>query len=268
MQEYINDKLQYVLRHYRRGMFDPVKGIVRFMEKTGTSRAWKTRRAIRLLAAAAVAAIVLAFGLNLYQTRIKRWEETAASSVVLPDRSVVRLKDGSTLAFQPRRFAKARTVRLNGTAYFEVTGSSIPFQVLSEDACVRVLGTKFQFDADRGTVDLLEGSVMYARQNSEKGLRMTGASRAILPEGSDIPVFTDPEYPNPAVWATGRLVYDAVPLGIVLNELSSVFGKEIKAAPASASGMSLTAEFLVSDGLEHILNAIESALRIDTLSYE
>lgn len=264
-----NEMLQYVLRHYRRGMFDPAKAIGRFREKAGTAREWKVRRLVRRLSAAAAAAVIVAAGLSLHHFRVSRWEETAAASVVLPDRSVVRLKDGATLAFQPRRFSKERIVRLSGTGYFEVTGDKgAPFEVRSEDARVRVLGTKFQFDADGSEVHLLEGSVLFARKDSERGLQMTGPSYAVLPDGSEVPVFTDPDSPNPAVWATGRLVYDSVPLGTVLDELSELFGQEITVSPTSAAGTSLTGEFLVSDGLAHIISSLESALKVSISAEE
>jgi ferric-dicitrate binding protein FerR (iron transport regulator) len=262
------EPLQYVLRHYRRGLFDPARAVGIFREKAGTVGAWKARRTVRLLAAAAVVAVVFVSGMTLHHKKMNRWEEISTASVVLPDHSVVRLKSGATLAFQPLRFTKDRTVRLNGIAYFEVAGDPIPFQVLSEDACVRVLGTKFQFDADRGVVDLLEGNVLFARQDSDRGLQMAGRSHAVLSDGSDIPVFTEPDSPNPAVWATGRLIYEVVPLRVVLDELEVVFGQRLTVKPSSAAGMSLTGEFLVSDGLEHIRKALESALKVEIVPYE
>jgi hypothetical protein len=95
----MDDLLQFVLRHYRRGLLDPDKAIVRFRKNIGTYDAWKARRAVRRLSAAAAAALLLAAGLALHRSALNRWEETAASSIVLPDHSTVRLKEGSTLAF-------------------------------------------------------------------------------------------------------------------------------------------------------------------------
>lgn len=260
----INEELlQFVLRQYRRGMFDPERALGHFREKVGILREWKMRRALRSFSAAAGVLLVVAGGLWYHRSREYRWEETTSSSVVLPDQSTVRLKEGATLAFQPRRFTRNRIVRLDGVAYFEVkkdAGSS--FEIHSKEACVRVLGTKFQFDTYRGEVDLLEGQVLFSRQDSDRGLRMTGKSHAVLTEESVIPVLAEPDLPNPAVWATGRLIYDATPLDIVLNELAVLFEKDVKVLQAAASGASLTGEFLVSDGLESIVSTIESALNL------
>ena len=264
-----NEYLQFVLRHYRHKGFDPDMALGRFRTSIGTARIWKRRRAIRWVSAAAASAAILISGMALYQSRMNQWEWTTASAVVLPDQSVVRLKDGASLAFQPHRFSKHRVVRLSGTAYFEVAGQSgASFEVLSDEACVRVLGTVFQFAAESGEVDLLEGRVLFSRLDSGRGLEMTGASHAILHHGSEIPVFADPASPNPAVWATGRLLYDDEPLGTVLSELSDLFGCELTVRPASARTRTLHGEFLVSDGIDLIVKAIESALNVTILTHE
>ena len=265
----MEDLLQFVLRHYRRGLLDPDAALVRFRRRIGTFDAWRGRRAARRFATAAAAALLLAVGFGLYRSSLNLWEETTASSVVLPDHSTVRLKEGATLAFQPRRFSKERAVRLEGTAYFEVVSDpGAPFEVRSGDARVRVLGTKFQFDAERGEVCLAEGRLTFAREGSGAGLLMTAGTTAILKEGVVLPVFITPEAPNPLAWATGRLVYDAVPLASVLDELSAIFEKDLRTSAQSSDTMRLTGEFLVSDGLPHILSAIESALDVDILSNE
>ena len=261
----MEDLLQFVLRHYRRGLLDPDAALVRFRRRIGSYDAWRGRRAAWRFATAAAAALLLAVGLGLYRSSLNRWEETTASSVVLPDRSTVRLKEGATLAFQPRRFSKERAVRLEGTAYFEVAATGAPFEVSSGEARVRVLGTKFQFDAERLEVCLAEGRVLFAREGSDAGLLMMEGTAAVLEEGAALPVFITPSSPNPLAWATGRLVYDAVPLGTVLEELSSIFGTELTLTTQLSDKVKLTAEFLVSDGLGHILSAIESALDVDIL---
>ena len=265
----MEDLLQFVLRHYRRGLLDPDKALVRFRRRIGSYDAWRGRRAAGRFATAAAAALLLAVSLGLYLTSLNRWVETTASNIVLPDHSTVRLKDGATLAFQPRRFSRERAVRLEGTAYFEVMSDlGAPFEVSSGDARVRVLGTKFQFDAERREVFLSEGRLMFSRENSDEGLLMTDGTAAVLEEGFDSPVLVTPSSLNPLAWVTGRLVYDAVPLAQVLEELSSIFGKDLKTSSQSSDTVRLTGEFLVSDGLEHILSAIESALNVDILGYE
>lgn len=252
-----NNKTAFVLHHYKEGVFDPKRGLVRFRERIGAQREGIRLKVLRWMAAAAVVALLIAAGTGLYQWRLNRWEEVSARAFVLPDQSVVRLQEGAVLTFQPRRFAKERTVRLNGTGYFEVAHNEAnPFEVHSGAAKVKVLGTQFQFDASRNTVYVTEGRVLFSAD--EEGLELSRGAYAVLQDGR--PVLSAPETPNPAAWATGRLQYNAVPLGTVLEELSSLFGREL--GFESADEPSLTGEFALSDGLPRIISLIESALNV------
>lgn len=253
-----NNKLAFVLRHYKEGVFDPKRGLARFRERVGAQREGVRLTVLRWAAAAAAVALLIAAGTGLYRWRLNRWEEVSARAFVLPDQSVVRLQEGAVLTFQPRRFAKERTVRLNGTGYFEVAHNEAnPFEVHSGAAKVKVLGTRFQFDASRNTVYVTEGRVLFATE--ENGLELTRGAYAVLQDGK--PVLSAPQLPNPAAWATGRLQYKAVPLGTVLEELSFLFGKELSFE--SADEPSLTGEFTLSDGLSRIISLIESALNVE-----
>lgn len=253
-----NNKTVFVLRHYKEGVFDPRRGLERFRERTGMQKEPARRITFRWVAAAAAVVLMVAAGMSFYQWRMNRWEEVTARAFVLPDQSVVRLQEGAVMTFQPRRFAKERTVRLNGTGYFEVAHNEAnPFEVHSGAAKVKVLGTQFQFDASRNTVYVNEGRVLFAAD--EEGLELSRGAYAVLQDGR--PVLSAPETPNPAAWATGRLQYDAVPLGTVLKELSSLFGREL--GFESADEPSLTGEFALSDGLPRIISLIESALNVE-----
>ena len=244
---------QYVLHHYKEGVFDPRRGLERFRERTGMQKGVT----FRWVAAAAAVALMVAAGVSFYQWRMNRWEEVTARAFVLPDQSVIRLQEGAVLAFQPHRFTKERTVKLSGTGYFEVARNEAnPFEVHSGASRVKVLGTKFQFDASQNTVYVTEGRVLFSAE--QESVEMTKGKYARIING--IPALSAPETPNPAAWATGRLQYEATPLGTVLKELSSLFGRKLSAEWADEP--SLTGEFTLSDGLPKILSLIESALNV------
>ena len=258
-----NDMLRFVLDHYRHGMPDTGSALRRFLERVGLDRIARRRRLVRVAGIAAACSVLLATGLLLNNRRMNRWEETDASAVVLPDRTTVRLKEGSSLAFQPLRYKKERVVRLSGTGYFEVVPDrSLPFEVRSGDAYVRVLGTKFQFDTECREVSVGEGRVLFAAQGAEQGLEMPAGTHAVLAPGTGLPVFSAPSTPNPSAWATGRVIYDSVPLGTVLDELSSLFGTGLTVVSGPSVEPLLTAEFRLSGGLDAIITAIESALGV------
>ena len=251
--------LEFVLRYYRKGVFNPQKGYKRFRETTQASK-WGV--VLHRLAVATALALLLASGVALYQWRMNHWEDVTAKAFVLPDQTVVQLQEGSSLSFQPRRFHKERTVKLIGTGFFDVAHGSSVFEVQSGEVRVRDMGTQFQFDANRNTVYVNEGRVLFFKDNAEKGLEMSKGGYAILPEGEDVPILSVPESPNPAAWATGLVVYDAVPLETVLKELSSLFGKPLRLPYKAEEQPSLTAEFRLSDGLPLIVSYIESALNV------
>lgn len=258
----IINPIQFVIKNYRKGEFDPDRGIERFRERVGLAPAGRNAWVTWRLAFVAVI-VVLVAGLSLYIVSMNRWEETAAAVVELPDGSVVQLQKGATLAFQPRRFTRERNVRLRGTGCFEVMRDpDAPFVVRGRESFVRVLGTQFLFDTEGEEVYVLDGRVLFAREDSGRGLELGKGEYAILPEGSEVPLLTAPATPNPAAWATGRLEYDAVPLGDVLEELSDLYGKRLGVAPEAASGKRLTGAFDVSDGAAFIIAAIESALNV------
>ena len=179
-----DDMLQFVLSHYRHGILDTEKALWRFRERTGLDRMARRYKRIRIAGIAAACSALIVTGVLLNNVRLNRWEETTAGTVVLPDRTSVRLKEGSVLAFQPRRFDRQRIVRLNGTGYFEVTYSpSVPFEVHSGDASIRVIGTKFQFDTENSEVHVGEGRVLFSAEGAEHGLEMPAGTSAVLAPG-------------------------------------------------------------------------------------
>ena len=252
------DKLAFILRYYQKGLFDPQKGLKRFRNRMGLQRESARIRLFRYITAAASVVLILTAGGMLYHLRMNRWEEVSAKVFVLPDQTEVRLQEGAVLSFRPYRFAKQRTVKLAGTAFFVVNHyKDIPFEVHADKSMVKVLGTKFLFNASGNTVYVNEGRVLFSA--GAEGLELAKGDYAELK--GQVPVLSVPEYPNPSAWATGRLQYNAVPLGLVLKELSSLFGKELTIK--SADMPSLTGEFSLSEGLPHILSLIESALDVE-----
>lgn len=258
----ITTPIQFVVNNYRKGEFDPDRGFERFRERVGLAPAGRNAWVTWRLAFVAVI-VVLVAGLSLYIVSMNRWEETTASVVELPDGSIAKLREGASLAYQPHRFTRERNVRLKGMGCFEVMRNpKAPFVVRGQETFVRVLGTQFLFDTETEVVYVIDGRVLFAREVFGQGLELGKGEYAILPEGSEVPLLTAPATPNPAAWATGRLEYDAVPLGDVLEELSDLYGKRLGVAPEAASGKRLTGAFDVSDGVAFIIAAIESALNV------
>lgn len=70
---------------------------------------------------------------------------------------------------------KDRHLRLNGEAYFEVRkNEKLPFDVMTKELNVKVLGTKFNFrnydEDEEVTVNLLEGKVQLENYVKKMGI--------------------------------------------------------------------------------------------------
>ncbi|MNG79238.1 fec operon regulator FecR [compost metagenome] len=94
--------------------------------------------------------------------------------VVLPDRSKAWLNAASSLTFDSNlATSAARTVKLQGEGYFEVSKNSRPFIVATASQHVRVLGTHFNINAyaeSKGLVKttLIEGKVNVVSSSGER----------------------------------------------------------------------------------------------------
>lgn len=87
-----------------------------------------------------------------------------SSEIILADQTHVWLNSGARLSYPSAFKGKNRKVRLTGEAFFEVTHNSRkPFQVVTPDLTVCVLGTTFNVEAYPGSgftnVTLVEGKV-------------------------------------------------------------------------------------------------------------
>ena len=249
--EHFDDKaFSFVLRHYRRGIFD-------------TQAAWEKvsgirgRRPLGWLWAVPVAA---ALALGVFFSWRNAWTEyrtyDLAQTFVLKDGTRATLAPGATLRCQPRK--APREVTMTGKVLYEVVHDAAhPFVVTAPQATVTVLGTVFQVLGEEATteVDVTEGRVRFSTPQGE-GVVLTAGQSARLQDG--LPVRDENPLPNPSAWATGEFRYEATPLETVLQELSAYYGVSLS---ADAPGKCLTGTFS-TESLEEILSLVESALDV------
>jgi transmembrane sensor len=155
------------------------------------------------------------------------------------------LADGSRLVLAPGSSARlargfrgllgaaapVRSVRLEGEGFFTVARDGRPFIVETEDATVRVLGTRFDVRAspgDGGTRVLVEsGRVSVARRHAAAAALELGAGDGTVVQGdSPLRVMALP-VTRLTSWRTGGLAALDEPLGAVLAELQRRFGVRI-----------------------------------------
>lgn len=163
-----------------------------------------------------------------------------ASTVNLPDGSVVRLAGGSRLEY--RLAPDRREVVLDGKAFFAVETGDLPFTVATPGAEVTVLGTRFEVisDPDSLRIVVVEGRValetngsflevpegFVARSSERDGLKLN--------EAEDVLSLLD--------WSGGLLVFHNTPLSQVGAELGRHYGTSV-AVKTEAKDRRVTAWF-------------------------
>lgn len=262
MSDLEDKKLDFVLKHYKKGKFDTPKAFELFSEANGISRKPRTKVLPWLSAAVAAAAVVLC--VFLFGIQNQEVELTAYNSVkefVLPDGSEVALAPGSRLTYNEKT---PRKTELEGKAFFEVArNEDIPFEISADGAYVKVLGTKFMVNAAGKTneVYVTDGKVLFARSNRSEGVILTKDMQAILSESDAIPVVQEISNINSIAWQRGTFIFDNTPLKEVLECLSKHYNVSFVANDLSKC---LSGEFAAED-LDMIIKLIESALDVNII---
>ena len=255
--------MDFVLKHYQEGKFDTQKAIKRFNEAHGIVQ--KPRRRVlpwvsgMVAAAAAVILCVFLFRGNDPQTQqIQLVADAQIQEYVLPDGSEVTLAPGSRLTYSEN---SPRSTQLEGKAFFEVArDEAVPFEITSDGAFVRVLGTKFMVDAGSSVkeVYVTEGKVLFAKSSDSEGVILTKDMQATLSASQSIPVVAMEPDVNSIAWQRGSFIFNQTPLKEVLETLSKHYKVSFVANDLSKQ---LSGEFDAED-LDLIISIIESALDV------
>ena len=260
MSDFEDKHLDFVLKHYQEGKFDTQKAINRFNEAHGIVQ--KPRRRVLPwvsgVAAAAAAVILCVFLFRDNEQQIQLMADAQVQEFVLPDGTEVTLAPGSKLSYSEKC---PRKTQLEGKAYFEVArDEAVPFEITSDGAFVRVLGTKFMVDAGSSVkeVYVTEGKVLFAKSSDAEGVILTKDMQATLSESDAVPVVAMEPDVNSIAWQRGSFIFNQTPLKEVLETLSKHYMVSFVANDLSKQ---LSGEFDAED-LDLIISIIESALDV------
>ena len=179
------------------------------------------------LAAAVLAIVIMLVGLLIPNNKPVKatWSEAfaedQAKEIQLPDGSAITLNRFSSLRYPDAFPGKKREVFLKGDAYVSVQSNpEKPFSVLTENARVTVLGTRFfvqdQEDSDEVKLYVEEGKVSFdAHKTFNKPEILTNGQEAVLGTDKKISVQQETDL-NAYFWKTGRLELENDPLEKVL----------------------------------------------------
>jgi len=230
------------------------------------------KRKLRWLAAAAVLIIMIG-GAALYRNLINRealqtynTQNAQRLRVSLPDGSQVELNAGSEIKFSKSFADSIRVVAFAGQGYFEINPDRRPFIVQTENAQVRVLGTKFDLKARHRKTQLIVKEGMVALQSTAPA-----AESGVILRANEMSLCFDnlppqkPERVNAEYWLgwlRNKFVFDKMPLHEVAEELQRFYDFEIRLADPELGKLALTGEFQ-QEPLEEILSAICLALNLE-----
>ena len=238
--------------------------------------AWSWRASIRrvqsqagLLIAGALAASVAVVAFAVVGSNHDRSLPPHRSATHAGEQIGVTLSDGTSIVLAPASVLTvgsgfgpaARQVTLDGEASFTVTHDSRrPFTVHTSWAVLRDVGTTFVVRAyptdHRARVAVRDGavSVMLAGAPTAVATLRAGEAASIDGQGRlQVAQVTDAD--ALLAWMRGRTVFNAVPLGDALRDLSREFDLQIVVPDSSLARLPITASF-ADEPIEAILGDI------------
>jgi transmembrane sensor len=227
-----------------------------------------------------LAALLLVGGAWLGWTQWGLVQSTPAMREVIAERGEranIQLVDGTRVTLNvdsqlrlPTSFSPdARTVYLEGEAYFDVaTDSTRPFIVRANDAVIDVHGTSFNvrsYPEDRRVhVAVVEGAVsLRSRQSAQQtpGARLESGQVGQLTEDARVTTATVADVSSLLGWMQGRLVFQEAPLPEVTARLERWYNMRFHLADPRLDSLRLTAN-LKSRSVENVLEVVSASLGI------
>jgi ferric-dicitrate binding protein FerR (iron transport regulator) len=171
---------------------------------------------------------------RLYQTA-----DGEQATVTLNDGTRATLAPASTMRVSYDGDRRGAVVALAGQVLFTVQHrASAPFQVQTENAIVRVLGTTFtvrQYPSDSiAQVTVVDGRV------SVGSAVLTERMRVLVARDGNMRVHRNISIEDDTAWATGRLVFRDTPVRDVIAELGRVYRVELRCPDSNLVRLPLT----------------------------
>ena len=182
-------------------------------------------------------------------------------SMGLPDGTSVQLNSGATMYYPAMFKGKEREVRLEGEAFFEVAhDSKKPFIVKTFASDIKVLGTKFNVNADRNagefSVTLAEGSVQVSSlADPGRIIVMKPDEKVYMADGKLMVKRT--KVKDEIRWKDGIIDIDGLDFDELMDKLEMAYGVDIVIDRETLPEFKYTGGRLrVSDGIEYALNVL------------
>ncbi|MBL3520213.1 FecR domain-containing protein [Arcobacter lanthieri] len=168
--------------------------------------------------------------------------------ITMPDDSKITLDVKSNIEIEYTK--NKREVFLKyGKAIFEVSANKgRPFYVQSNDISVKVVGTKFEVNQKKNSVNIavLDGIVDINYKDLKISELKKGDSLEVFNNGEILSLKNLP-VENLASWKEGKLIFEKTPLIEVLNEFQRYIDKRIKLVVSRNDDFLITGEFKIDE---------------------
>jgi transmembrane sensor len=169
--------------------------------------------------------------------------------VLLSDGSRVMLGPQSKLVVPADYAAAARTVSLEGDAYFDVRhDAEKPFTVRAAAALIEDIGTTFTVESDAGdatSVAVVTGKVRLRPETSTAadGVVLDAGDRGSVDANGRTHVERHAVRDEDVSWVTGRLAFRDAPMTRVIAEMQRWYGVKIRVADSAMLAQHVTTSF-------------------------
>ncbi len=234
-------------------------------------------RSFSLVLSGMAASLLIFFSLNFFTDIFSGPEATivmsttygSRSEVVLPDGSLVKLNAGSNLKYHFDKVSQTRKVDFSGEAFFEVSKSKAPFEILTSDGLkVKVLGTKFNLstypDDRTAQTSLFEGKVELSKAGSVSLILKPGEMAVLDKELNEIS-YAKGEISRTTSWMQNKLYMENMSLEDVCKYLERWYDVHITLSDEKLGEKIHYTGVLKEQTVLDVLNAL---CQLSSISYE
>lgn len=188
-------------------------------------------------------------------------------AIQLSDGTTINLNENSQLKYPTAFSGNKRQVELTGEAYFEVASNpNQPFEVLMDEAKVRVLGTVFNVRHIAGeketTVSVEEGKVELSSPTIDKAVILTKNEVGTYNSSTQQLTENKVNNKNASAWKSKVLSYKSAPLATVIADIEQQFGIKTIITAENMNNCLVTARFTDTTP-KKVLDYMVSLYRMD-----
>ena len=239
----------------------------RQVQPSGRTSGWRRSRA--WFAIPVVLALVLVW--QLIPQSPSMIELTASSEGVqgfnLPDDTVIRLHEESTLQYAESFNKEDRVVYLDGDAYFNVTRTGLPFEVQIDGVSVQVLGTEFSVRSQETHTEVVvaEGQVRVTSSLGENQSIELGPGQGVRVTSTQLSPLAPETIQDAEDWINGSVQFDATAFPEAVTRLARIWNTQITISNPALEEETITGSIRVlpmMNTLETMCMTLETACSV------